>query len=257
MINNNAYIGTTRYVKSKSELTQFFGYNGDTAYIINDSNKVEAQYTKIDGEWKFIHNNIEESFEVTLPDDYITIDVDNLVNYYNKEEIDTKLNKEKEETENKINDLNKSIENLKTVKKYELIETISVTEENTTSITRTTEPDGTEYNFEKILIKMHLLASESTDTIAIRLNNISSSIFVINIRTVECYPIAYGHIENGMFIGQYTGTGATTVTASATLNNAYSRIGIFIDNISKIAFKTNSGIPIPVGSTFEIYAVRL
>ena len=107
------------------------------------------------------------------------------------------------ETQAELSTAQAEIESLKTEKekKYELIETIEVTEENTTSIERTTEPDGTEYNFEKILIKICIAASETTGTITTYIDTSGISIAAHNIKTTVSNVIEYGYIENGMFIG--------------------------------------------------------
>ena len=46
-------------------------------------------------------------------------------------------------------------------KNFELIETITVTEENTASIEKSTEPDGKAYNFEKVYVELALEASNA------------------------------------------------------------------------------------------------
>ena len=48
----NTYIGSTKYVSSAARLTRDFGYNGDTAYVIDDlSGKVLSTWTKRNGRW--------------------------------------------------------------------------------------------------------------------------------------------------------------------------------------------------------------
>ncbi len=53
--------------------------------------------------------------------------------------------------------------------KYELIETIEVTEEGVSAITRNTEPDGAPYSFKDVFISVKWNSSKE-DTAAIRLN---------------------------------------------------------------------------------------
>lgn len=48
----NTYIGSTKYVSSAARLTRDFGYNGDTAYVIDDlTGKVLSTWTKRNGRW--------------------------------------------------------------------------------------------------------------------------------------------------------------------------------------------------------------
>ena len=160
------------------------------------------------------------------------------------------------ETQAELSTAQAEIESLKTEKekKYELIETIDVTEENTTLIERTAEPDGTEYNFEKILIKAKLLANTQQATISVNVND--NLMFNFINKTSDTYHAAYGSIENGMFIGQYTRFGGATAVTSISLYSNYEKIGAFMDNIYGIAFRITTDYYIPVGSTFKIYAVR-
>lgn len=162
------------------------------------------------------------------------------------------------ETQAELSTAQAEIESLKAEKekKYELIETVEVTEENTTLIERTAEPDGTAYNFEKILIKIQLLANTAQTTLTIYTNQSQTGGFT-NVTTDKFY-LAYGYIENGMYISFYAPEGASTSSTGMSFKMGSSRTGIFMDSINEIAFRTPSSgeYSIPVGSTFKIYAVR-
>lgn len=53
-----AYIGTTRFIEDESELVPKFGFNGDTAYLLNSAfDKVIGEFTKRNGKWIKVNTN--------------------------------------------------------------------------------------------------------------------------------------------------------------------------------------------------------
>ena len=141
-------------------------------------------------------------------------------------------------------------------KKFELIDTITVTEENTTSIEKSTEPDGKAYNFEKIYVELALEASNAAHPISVSVNsNKAISYATAGINTTKKYICVYGLIVNGLLIPVCSAP-ANAINAFPSLNtraNAY----IGVNSITNVIVKTgNNTAYIPVGSVIKIYAVR-
>ena len=144
---------------------------------------------------------------------------------------------------------------------YELIETITLTED-TASIVRTQEPDGTPYSF--IGLKVLAIVSTGTETgsgtaiFRYKNSNILSIGSAGYIATNARYWFIWAKLENGAWNfertsgngGQWdTALGANT-TSELRLQNQYPLIDELIINA------TTSGVPFPAGSIFRIYGVR-
>ena len=141
-------------------------------------------------------------------------------------------------------------------KKFELIDTITVKEENTTSIEKSTEPDGTAYNFEKVYIELTTEASDAAHPISISVNgNKSISYTAAGINTAKKYLCAYGLIINGLLIPIGSGPASAAASYPSLITRATAHIGV--NSITNVLVKTGDNTAyIPVGSVIKIYAVR-
>ena len=144
---------------------------------------------------------------------------------------------------------------LKTEKNFELIETITVTEENTTRIDRSAEPDGTAYNFEKVYIEITTEASDADKSLIVYANGNAVSYIQAAISTTKKYMSVYGIIMNGLLLGVKVGICAANTSFGTMTARVNSYIGI--SSVTNITVKTGDNTAyIPVGSVIKIYAVR-
>ena len=146
--------------------------------------------------------------------------------------------------------------------KYELIETITLTEA-TASIDRNVEPDGTAYNFKKMIIYMNASLTNKTGAFGVNLWDGT---------TVAAQHVAFGSdmtqtksdyimelsVEDGI-LHQTTPArtdnnylSSPTKTAAATFYGGVK----MMDKISKIQINQYNGITFAVGTVIKIYGVR-
>lgn len=146
-------------------------------------------------------------------------------------------------------------------KEWELIETITVEEDGVTGIVRTTESDGTPYEFKNIYVYGNVPTKpETTSTLAIYCgdgtNNFASSIFVNcffnknydNVKAWGAFLESNGWLIPIASNGQ-NWSPSTMYTAMGKSPSAH-----IIKRVS-----ISSGITdfvFPIGTTFEIYAIR-
>ena len=147
-------------------------------------------------------------------------------------------------------------------KKYELIETITLTEA-TASIDRNVEPDGTAYNFKKMIIYMNASLTNKTGAFGVNLWDGT---------TLAARHVAFGSdmtqtksdyimeisVEDGI-LHQTTPArtdnnylSSPTKTAAATFYGGVK----MMDKISKIQINQYNGIAFTVGTVIKIYGVR-
>ena len=146
--------------------------------------------------------------------------------------------------------------------KYELIETITLTEA-TSSIERSVEPDGTAYNFKKLIIYMNASLTNKTGAFGVNLWDGT---------TVAAQHVAFGSdmtqtksnyimelsVEDGILHqtaparpdNDYLST--ITKTAAATFYGGVK----MMEKISKITINQYNGIAFAVGTVIKIYGVR-
>ena len=146
--------------------------------------------------------------------------------------------------------------------KYELIETITLTEA-TSSIERSVEPDGTAYNFKKLIIYMNASLTNKTGAFGVNLWDGT---------TLAAQHVAFGSdmtqtksnyimelsVEDGILHqtaparpdNDYLST--ITKTAAATFYGGVK----MMDKISKIQINQYNGIAFTVGTVIKIYGVR-
>ena len=143
---------------------------------------------------------------------------------------------------------------LKTEKNFELIDTITVTEENTARIDRSSEPDGTVYNFEKVYVEITMEASDAAHPLTISVNGDKAIAYTSGINTAKKYTCAYGILMNGMLFGLCSSASSTYGFPSAYMR-ANAHIGV--SSINSVQVKTSStDVSFSIGSVFKIYGVR-
>lgn len=147
-------------------------------------------------------------------------------------------------------------------KKYELIETITLTEE-TWTIERSVEPDGTAYNFKKLIIYMNASLTNKTGSFGVNLwdgttlaaRNVA---FGSDMTQTKSDYIMELSVEDGILHqtapsrpdNDYIST--ITKTAAATFYGGVK----MMDKISKITINQYNGIAFAVGTVIKIYGVR-
>ena len=147
-------------------------------------------------------------------------------------------------------------------KKYELIETITLTEA-TSSIERSVEPDGTAYNFKKLIIYMNASLTDKTGAFGVNLWDGT---------TLAARHVAFGSdmtktksdyimeisVEDGI-LHQTTPVRTSSSYLSSPTNTAAATFygGVkMMDKISKIQINQYNGIAFTVGTVIKIYGVR-
>ena len=147
-------------------------------------------------------------------------------------------------------------------KKYELIETITLTEA-TSSIERSVEPDGTAYNFKKLIIYMNASLTNKTGAFGVNLWDGT---------TLAARHVAFGSdmtqtksdyimeisVEDGI-LHQTTPVRTSSSYLSSPTNTAAATFygGVkMMDKISKITINQYNGIAFAVGTVIKIYGVR-
>lgn len=152
---------------------------------------------------------------------------------------------------------------------YELIDSLTITEENQADrYNFTNEPDGTPYNFKKLMIR--IIQADSPVGIAINWYKWDSLAYT-NANQAKYYTV---FLLEFLKLGGASMPGSLLCNVYAYTNNANDSIGSgyirgrgaplwpfeaarqsqSIDNVCVLA--TTSSAPIPVGATIEIYGVR-
>ncbi len=139
-------------------------------------------------------------------------------------------------------------------KKFELIEEITLTED-TALIERTTEPNGTPYNFKYLILFIDTPSVSATRNVYFDVNG--NTVFRNGlIRTNRTYSknditINFG-VLNIVSVFGTSGSGAVTY-------NTYAPTGVFTDYISitKLNIYTSGTDTIPTDSKIKIYGVRI
>ena len=146
--------------------------------------------------------------------------------------------------------------------KYKLIETITLTEA-TASIERSVEPDGTEYNFKKLLIYMNAALTDQTGwcgvdlwdgtTLAARSLSFGSSV-----KTTSSDYMMELSLEDGILHQTAPETADKEYLSTITKTAAATYFGgvKMMDKISKITIHQFNGYTFAVGTVIKIYGVR-
>lgn len=153
----------------------------------------------------------------------------------------------------------KVVQTSKKEDEWELIEIITVEEDGTTSIVRTEEPDGTPYKFKNIFVHGTVpTKTEESKTLSIYcgdgVNNWASGIWINNFLNKNYDNVqAWGTFlkSNGWLIPiSSNGQNYSPVTLNSNMGKPVSA-----HIIKRISFSSGS-LSFPIGTTFEIYAIR-
>ena len=147
-------------------------------------------------------------------------------------------------------------------KPYELIETITLTEA-TASIERSVEPDGTAYNFKKLLIYMNAALTDKTGACGVDLwdgttlaaRSLSFGSFV---KTTSSDYMMELSLEDGILHQTAPETADKEYLSTITKTAAATYLGgvKMMDKISKITIHQFNGYTFAVGTVIKIYGVR-
>lgn len=147
-------------------------------------------------------------------------------------------------------------------KPYELIETITLTEA-TASIERSVEPDGTAYNFKKLLIYMNAALTDKTGACGVDLwdgttlaaRSLSFGSFV---KTTSSDYMMELSLEDGILHQTAPETADKEYLSTITKTAAATYFGgvKMMDKISKIMIHQFNGYTFAVGTVIKIYGVR-
>ncbi len=137
------------------------------------------------------------------------------------------------------------------------IETLEISTDGVSMLKRSNEPDGTPYDFKKVLIR--IIVPKSTSTSAGQINLNSSSIMMWREDMIsaasDTVSVVKAEIKNGMLDG--FGLVAKEITERA--NPSYRSDVLFTqcERIHTISvFTEPMSANLPFGTTIEIYAVR-
>lgn len=142
-------------------------------------------------------------------------------------------------------------------KKYELIETITVSETGVHSISRTVEPNGDAYNFDKIIVKINNSAvSETAANIIVSAG--SKATFINGITTSPGGGANMFYIlDRSEGINDLMFSSVELSGNPCTIHSNYSRLNITSSKISSLTVSSGSPeVPFPEGCKIQIMAVR-
>ena len=138
-------------------------------------------------------------------------------------------------------------------KKFEIIEEIVIAEgEETKLIKRSTEPDGTPYSFDEVLIDFDMEPVDKTYSLTCNVNGVSSVGMSDILGTERKYATLRYDVSKGILDTTYQVSTTNPTWASAQrVGNADT---LFVESINSITFQ--AGTVIPVGSKITILAIR-
>lgn len=159
----------------------------------------------------------------------------------------------------KLNKTQKEIDKLAS-HKYELIETITVSEEAVTVISRTQEPNGTAYDFQKMRIEACVKPASTTARVYMSVDDILVGSIATSLLTTsdgDKFSWAETEIQDGLVKSKYT---AAVVKEKMNISSStlYAIVNS-LENLSKTSLNSvqiYASAAFPVGSEFKIYAVR-
>ncbi len=139
---------------------------------------------------------------------------------------------------------------------YRHIETITVNEDGISMLKRTTEPNGTPYNFKKMIMRLIVPKGNTTSSGQINLNSDCTVMWRTDFVSASSNSISTvkATVENG-FVDAFA---LCTKTITERVSPSYKSEILFtpIENIHTItAFTDPSTVHFPIGTTLEIYAV--
>lgn len=139
---------------------------------------------------------------------------------------------------------------------YQLIESIAISDDETTEIIRDQEPDGTTYNFKAIWV--FLQGKQNVRNSYIYLNGCNEYVGLLPASTANdywghckykiCGQMIEGGFAGGAYLGSYWQVRDTNASIAAFANNK--------DTIQKIKIRIDSSTTFTSGTKIYIYAVR-
>lgn len=143
-------------------------------------------------------------------------------------------------------------------KPFRHIETLTVNEEGVSMLKRTTEPDGTPYDFKKVLVRLIVPKGNVTSSGQINLNSTWTPLWRTDFVSASSNSVSTvkAAVENG-FLDTFA-LCTKTVTERISPNCKSEILFTPIENIHTItAFTDPSSVHLPIGTTLEIYAVDM
>lgn len=141
---------------------------------------------------------------------------------------------------------------------YELIETITVEEDNITTINRTQEPDGTPYNFTELLVLLTMNKGTVSSQVNVWVNGttrVMQLLKAINANALYCSHARFWN-EKG-FLKAQGGDGVQRGVPNAMLDTTTAfQTTAKAQNIESMRVQVPANSFVPVGSTIEIWGVR-
>ena len=138
-------------------------------------------------------------------------------------------------------------------KKFELIEEIVIEEGSEAKlIKRSTEPNGTPYSFEEVLIDFDMEPADASYSLTCNVNGVASVGMSDILGTTQKYATLRYDASKGLLDTTYSVS--TTNPTWASAQRVRNADAIFVDAINSLSFQ--AGTLIPAGSKISIYAIR-
>lgn len=138
-------------------------------------------------------------------------------------------------------------------KKFELIEEIVIEEGSEAKlIKKSTEPDGTPYSFEEVLVDFDMEPTDKSYSLTCNVNGLASVGMSDILGTERKYATLRYDASKGLLDTTYQVS--TTNPTWASAQRVRNADAIFIDEINSLSFQ--AGAVIPAGSKITIYAIR-
>ena len=139
---------------------------------------------------------------------------------------------------------------------YRHIETITVNEDGISMLKRTTEPNGTPYDFQKVLVRLMVPKGNTTSSGQVNLNSDCTVLWRTDLVSASSGSVSTvkATVENG-FIDAFA---LCAKTLTERVSPSYKSEILFtpVESIHTItAFTDPSSVHFPIGTTLEIYAV--
>lgn len=140
--------------------------------------------------------------------------------------------------------------------KFELIDSYICTDDLSV-FTRTSEPDGTPYNFSKLLVVIRSKANAANAGGYFRINTSYTLAYATKmITTTDGYQTLYAEAKHGRLFGECTNVTQTIANANS-LNATSGGLGYYEgESITKLELSLGSGGYFKTGSVITIYGVR-
>lgn len=142
--------------------------------------------------------------------------------------------------------------------KYELIETISITESDIFTISRTAEPNGNAYNFDKMIVKINVPGVHQSADILVSTTNILKIRFNNGIAYVPGGGNnMFAEIDVSEGIKKVRFSDVVTSGSTCSIHSKETYNTLTNSKLSSLTISTSdSTVAFPTGSDITIYAAR-